>query len=735
MNPEDLGSARIEPDGVFPVSFTGTWTITYTVGRYGIDDGGSIILTRRAMSDATMPQCDDATAPGYVTASTDGDARLRVRYDNRYWIRPWRGSIVVGVYDGSLRPGDEIRVIIGDRSGGSPGWTLQTFPETAHRFRVFVDPFGTREYVPLSEHPTITLVPGEAVKLDAVLPSTARPGEAVPLRIRALDAWDNPLRDFCGEVQVSIVRKDLCHRGHRARRGTQSSLISVAKRKFSAEGWGRVAGEVRFPEEGIHRLSLVCGELKGKSNPICVAPGARPLFWADMHGQTEGTVGTGTVAEYFRFARDGGLMDVSAWQGNDFQVTDAQWEEVCRETKAFHRPGRFVTFLGYEWSGLTPQGGDHNILYLHDDEPIHRSSHWQIHDGSSEDADRYPLSALWDTFAGREDVLVVAHVGGRYANLDFARPGLPGLVEIHSHHGTFEWLAEEALQRGLIVGFVGQSDDHSGRPGLSAPLRSLARDFATFDVYGGYTGIYAGALTREAIWDALKARHCYATTGRRILLDVRCGERMMGDLVRDAEPEFFISIVGTAPILDVEVRRDAEILYRFPFPLDPEDLWVRLEWSGVRIRSRAKKTDWEGTIRVHEGRIEAFRPFAFDQEGEGLSRISETALAIRSTTSGDVDGVFLKISGSEAVLEVDTIPFTGRVKVADLEAVPRIFPTGGVNQEVRCSLCSPKTRPDHLDFHFRDPETLSGRHAYWVKVVQVDGHMAWSSPIFVERRP
>jgi len=719
MNPADFGCAVIHPDGAFPVAKTGTWRITFTAGKYGIDDGGSIIIVRRAMSDAVMPQCADPNAPGYVTAETDGNAVLDVFYDNRYWIRPHRGAIVIRVFDGSIKEGDTIIVSIGDRSGQSPGWRLQTFPEAAHTFKILVDAFGTREYYEIPDHPFVTIVPGEPSAIEAVLPSSTAPGTEVSVFIRITDAWGNPVRFYNGKVNLHYPKN--CH-------GDGSSF-------FMRKGVER-AGIIRFTEEGIYSIGVSADGFDGKSNPIVVSENASSLYWGDMHGQTEHTVGTGTVKEYFSFARDSALIDVAGWQGNDFQVTDTTWEEVCEETRVFHEPGKFITFLGYEWSGLTPAGGDHNILFLGDDQPIHRSSHWQIHDGSSEETDCYPLSALWDAFRDRTDVMAIAHVGGRYANFDYWDEEFSGLVEIHSHHGTFEWFAEDALSRGLIAGFVGQSDDHTGRPGLSAPLRPLARDFATFDVYGGYTGIYADELTRESVWDALKARHCYATTGCRIYLDVRATDStyMMGDIVERGLPvDFSIQIAGTAPLLDLEVRRNMETIHRHPFPLDENDTWVRVEWSGVRIRSRAKTADWDGRIRVKNGKIDDFRMYAFDRKDQGVTKVNDHELNIVSTTSGDIDGVFMKISGEAPVVGYKGAGFTCEASVDDLNEAPMRFDAGGVNCAMSFSLCSPFNRPEMLSLGFRDDNPPSGRNAYWIKVVQIDGNMAWSSPLYFEK--
>jgi hypothetical protein len=450
-----------------------------------------------------------------------------------------------------------------------------------------------------------------------------------------------------------------------------------------------------------------------------------------MHGQTEGTIGTGTVEEYFRFARDMAFMDVTSWQGNDFQVTDEEWKEVCYRTKEFYEPGRFVTFLGYEWSGNTPGGGDHNILYLRDDQPIYRCSHWQIHDGSSDETDRYPLSSVWEELRDRGDVMAIAHVGGRRANLDYWDKEISGLIEIHSHHGTFEWLVAEAFQRGLVVGFVAQSDDHTGRPGLSAPLRPLARDFSTFDVYGGYTGIYAEESTRECVWQALRARHCYATTGRRFFLDVRSGSSLMGDVISNEQPvDLSVRVASTAPLLDVEVRRDTEVIWRYPFQLIPDNAWVRIEWSGVRVKSRSKKADWDGVIRVENGTINDFRAYAFDQPDEGIVRQSDRTLQVTSTTSGDVDGVFLSISGTSPLVVFESDDISIKIPVKDLDQRPLIKYVGGVNLQLSFSKCTLADRPTDVAFDFPDSSPPKGSHAYWVRVVQIDGHMAWSSPIY-----
>jgi len=96
-------------------------------------------------------------------------------------------------------------------------------------------------------------------------------------------------------------------------------------------------------------------------------------------------------------------------------------------------------------------------------------------------------------------------------------------VEVHSDWGTFEWLVQDALEQGYRVGILANSDGHKGRHGASHPGASL------FGAYGGLSCILAKNLGRAAIFEALRKRHHYATTGCRHAAGgagaLRCGCR------------------------------------------------------------------------------------------------------------------------------------------------------------------------------------------------------------------
>ena len=713
-----LGWAEIEPAGEFHAGSLISLRLTYHVGRLGIDDGGSIRVARRSVSDSEALQFGDPLASGYTIVTTTGKVRLEKRWDRRGHIRPWRGALQVDVRDGSLYEGDTITVTMGDRGGGGPGFRLQTFREEEHIFKVLVDCFGTGRFEEIEASPVIRIIGGPAERIQVAAPSEAVVGEPFSIIVRALDSWGNRSDGYRGMASLFSSDSDAElpqeYSFDEADRGARR-LEGVVLR---AEGLQTIVARDDMSREAV-------------SNPIIVRkekPELR-LFWGDFHGQTKETVGTGSLDEYFSFARDVGGVDFASWQGNDFQVTKELWARVREKVREYHEPGRFVTFLGYEWSGLTPAGGDHNVYFLGDDGELHRSNHWLIEDRSDEDTDRYPVSELWETFRGRKDVMAVAHVGGRHANLDFHDAERIPLIEVHSHHGTFEWFLEEALMRGLRVGFVANSDDHTCRPGLTYPARG-------FSTQGGYTGVYASELTREALWEALWSRRCYATTGERLILHVDVDGHVMGeDFKADRPPKISVKIVGTAPLHEVEVKRGVETIYRHPFaePKGDGDRLIKIEWSGVRVRSRPKRVDWEGGLYIDKGRIASHEEFAFDYSGQGVRRITNQRLEWTSTTGGDPDGVLLGLDAPEdAEITFHTEPVTFSFKLRDIGYEPLVVDAGGVNQRVKVSTIKVGELPRELEFSYVDENPEPGVNPYWVRVVQSDGAMAWSSPVWVD---
>lgn len=703
------GKAKIDIYNLEAGSFS-VFEIVYEAGKFGIDDSGEIIIARRDVCDSAIPQFDDPMEEGYVSVSTDADARLVVSYIPTRYIRPWKAAISIRVRDGSLYPGNKVFIKFGDKSG--PGYRIQTYPEVEHIFRVMADCAGSGNFQDLEETPVITITGGKAARIEGCMPSAAKPGIPFSGLVRALDKWGNIAQSHNDSVELEAGGK--IYKGN-----IENGLCELTDIILKKEG--------RYHPKIKASLISTC-------NPVICSESHSNIFWGDMHGQTKETVGTGNPDLYFTFARDMAYMDFSAWQGNDFQITDETWKNINKKVKEYNEPGKFVCFLGYEWSGTTPMGGDHNIYFLGDDEKIHRSYHWQIGMDDQDGTARNPLSSLWDEFRGRKDVMAIPHVGGRYGNFDYYDPEFISVVEIHSHHGSFEWFFRDALKRGLRPGVIAASDDHSCRPGLSYPTEVSSRGgFVSFDVKGGYTAVFAEELTRKSIWDAIRQRHCYATSGERMIAQVSCGDRIMGDeFSMDSPPVFDIEITGTSGIRDLFVFRDQDTVFRLndARPMDTDKIYI--EWSGVRVRSRAKKYLWNGKVTIENGTIKKVDEYVNQKRSKRTDLVSDNSINFHSQTSGDTDGFEMSVEGNnntKITVETDKTSFSFRPD--DLSDGYLRHDCGGVNLEIRAGH-PPLDIRKSVSLQFIDANIPKGTCAYWVKAVQDDGHALWTSPMYIE---
>ncbi|MEF8820647.1 MAG: DUF3604 domain-containing protein, partial [Halovenus sp.] len=701
------GTLSLEPQDDVVAGTYGSWTVTYTVGAIGMDDGARLKLAANSTSDWGPPQFDDPEADNYCTVETDGDASVEGRYDTRGHVRPFRNVIEVSVFDGMLEEGDTITVTLGARGEGCLGLVMQSFPERDFRLIGLVDAFETGEFVELPDDLTVDIVGGHARSLHAVAPSHATPGDDIEVAVRGVDYWGNVADGYDGTL--SIETED----------GNELGTVEADE--------GVASADVSLDESGVHRLTVVDADrdLRTTTNPVvCTADPDGRIYWGDIHGQSGETVGTGTAREYLEFARDGAFLDFASHAGNDFQITPEFWEELRGLISEFDDPGKFVTFLCYEWSANTPNGGDHNVYFRDDEEAIHRSSLWQVEDGTDRGRGTYPAEALYEAYADRDDVLIIPHRGGRPATLDVYDPDLTPFVEILSVWGIFEWYGQEALERGYDVGFVAGSDDHTGRPGASHPTNEA--DWS-FPIEGGLMAARADGLSRSSLWDAFTGRRVYGTTGARILLDVRVAdERMGGDVSVTGDPEIDVTVHGTAPVREVDLFRGSEQVAMQSF-VEGGDL-VDVTWTGARSTDRHKVQDWSGRLGLDRGRIAGVSEVGFDHPDAGVLRQRDTSLRWEGSTAGNTQRLRLDLDAPEdATMTVATEPVTTAIRLGNL---PHSVDAGSVGRRLTIRRTGSSTRLD-VDATFRDDDAPAGKQPYYVRVTQEDGEMAWSSPVFV----
>jgi hypothetical protein len=693
-----------------------------------LDAGARFAMARRWPSDWGTPQWSRPDAVNFVRVGSSAASRLRWWNVRLHAWHPFDHAMIVELLE-PLAPGESLDVRFGDAAEGSPGFDVQTFLEEASPLSIRLCLAPAAPWIELAR-PVVRVAGTTASRLVVTLPSRVAAGRGFSVHLRAEDSWGNPA--VLDEPVVLRLRPADAAGGH---------VSAPREITIGAAGWCRI--ETAIEQAGIHRFEARargCGDLSALSNPVDVVAdqqAATPIAWGDPHAQSVIGCGARSIDDYYRHARDFAATDFGSHQANCFLVSNDEWQETQRSTQSMNQAGRFVTLLGVEWSAASRLGGDHNLYFPGDAAELRRCSHEFVADTSDSDRDLPHVDDLHAHYRGSE-TLVAVHVGGRTADLQFHEPALDRLIEVHSTHATSEWFLLDALKRGYRMGVIAGSDSVDGRPGASHPGRMGVRN-----VRGGLTAVEVPQLSRPALWEALKSRRCYATTGERILLSFRAGTWRMGDEGRftlapgAVLPSFKVAVAGTAPIESVDFFRDDRMVIRHDL-LAQSAGWsdrFRIAWRGASGPGNWQRArmQWDGGLRIHGARIVAASPWAFDTPDEGLTDTAADRVAWRSVTAGDWDGVVLTVDRPQsALLTFASAPMSLQCRLGDLAPAGWQQELESPWRVVEIRRLPAEDPPMQCHISFDDPSPSPGRHAYWVRVRQVDGAYAWATPIFLD---
>jgi hypothetical protein len=575
-----------------------------------------------------------------------------------------------------------------------------------------------------------------------VLPTLRQCGESFRLGFKGEDKWGNPSDQAEGTF---ALRANLAVAGLPATFCVRCGAAASSIEGLSVAESGDLLIDVLDPK----------GRVLCQSNPLRLAPDA-PLrsYWCDLHGQSEETIGTNSARELIEFARDKAFLDGMSHQGNDFQITTPFWNELNGLTREYNKDGRFIIFPGYEWSGNTGLGGDRNVMFMHEGRQIHRSSHALVDDQADVWSDANSAETLFQALKG-EDCVVFAHIGGRYADIKMAHDArIERSVEVHSDWGTFEWLIQDALEQGYRIGILANSDGHKGRHGASHPGASL------FGAYGGLSCLLAKDLSRAGLFDALRRRHHYATTGCRMVLETRAlfdndarlygddpnlgtapptssRQAMMGDIMQSSDKtlEFSIEAHASAPIERLEIRNGLEVLETWR-PYDDAALGrrIRVIWEGSEYRGRGRQTIWDGGCTLDGNSFERIAPINMWNLDKKIERTGPTTLAWTALTTGGFGGFDAWLADPRSGrLRIDTALVKCDIAVADIGRDDLVFDAGGIKRRIRIFRLPEANTHRRVKLSRRIALKDKGDNALYVCLTQEDGHLIWSSPIYVFR--
>ena len=734
-----LGELVAESLGPFEARTYATLRQTWTVGTHSVQTGGGFWVARHFNANYGRYQTEDASGAGYVTIETnDGDAVFEAEEimasGPHGGFRAPQPALAFRLTEGELDPGETVTITYGDTSGGGPGLLMTGTSGARIPFPLYIDFDASGEWRPL---PLLhfAVIGTEVAGVHGFAPTIVTPGESFELSVRAEDRYYNRATGDIPAFEV-LVNGEVT-----ATTPAGNEAITVL--------------DMALEEEGVHWITLrsADGTITGFANPVLVVedPEYR-IFWGDTHGHSGYAEGIGTVDFFMRFARDDARLDYVTHSEHDLRLDDGEWEVMRRTSAEFDEPGRFVPFLGWEWSLAARWGGHHNVLYR------------TIGDQDRVSGLEYPsLSQLYQELHNRydpNDVLVIphAHNPGDYRQSDVK---LETLVEMMSMHGSFEWFMQKYLSHGQQVGVVAASDDHLSHPGRSAPNRnSLAQR-------GGLGAVMAPEHSRDAIFDGLKQRRTYATTGDRMILDFKLNDIGMGQRAPFAETrEIRGRVIGTAPIASIRVMKNDKAIWQQEYSSaersgsGPTELLLSFYSEETPLHDGDAPRGWRhwrGDLTVTGARVDAIS--ATDHVNPTTQSLERHESGARFTTNtrGEMSSLRLTLSnvqpGAAIVLDLEEASETGsappfyreratieggqvRLRLADLRG-GRFEHKMPIENYPDDSITLRRIVDGERDVEFSVTDSDEPRQGdyYYVHVRQLNDAMAWSSPVWVGGYP
>jgi len=449
---------------------------------------------------------------------------------------------------------------------------------------------------------------------------------------------------------------------------------------------------------------------------------------------------------------------------------EKDWELLRERVKEVNAEG-YPMFMGYEWQGAGLDG-DHNVFFLDNEQPMEHPMRYE---------------ELKACYAGREAIAIPHHVayqlGSRGKNWETHDEAFSPFAEIFSSHGCSEndtgmmdmerhlhmgprtgaTCYERGLEAGYHVGCIASGDNHK------VP--------AVYD--HGSMCVIAADDSKEAIWEAMKARRVYGVSRSRMDIDFTVDGAPMGAVVPAGEHVLRFAVKAADAIDRVEILKnnvldemavhagtwesakigDSDVI-RVKFA-------VEFGWGpNPRFYQNMFERKWNGSLAV-PGRLVSVEK-AWNSYGQELSDVTEHGCSFHMTTYMSTatghwmgpstvvkEGFVFEVEGTpedDICLKVDNYEY--HFTIRELMGPSRILPQYKESVELAERTFG---KVDHYrdDFYWHNAYKTRVRQAvpeqaytmefekkivmqpgdqYRLRVWLRNGDVAWVSPVFAEKQ-
>ena len=308
------------------------------------------------------------------------------------------------------------------------------------------------------------------------------------------------------------------------------------------------------------------------------------VYFGDIHthsGQIRDKVdgnrscGMGGMEDNYKYAKGPGGLHFYALTDHEFQILPDYEKPYFDLADKYNKDGEFACLKAYEHT--SPVYGHRNIYFKGEKAKVVAA----YATDEAGNAAAGPATAPHELFGRLEDFeyISIPHHPSSAShpfNIDLITDK-DVCCEIYSAWGSSEYGGDfprgvsdrhgrlsvsEILAKNHKLGIVAGADGHDGHPGNAQS--PLIKHPHLFHFCGsGLTAVLCEELTRENVYEAIKNRRCYATTGVPIILDFRANGHDMGSVIQNCKekPHLRVKCEGTYAIKEIRIVKNGRIIF------------------------------------------------------------------------------------------------------------------------------------------------------------------------------
>lgn len=446
-----------------------------------------------------------------------------------------------------------------DRRSGN---RCQEFIQRRRPFHLYIDPKGKKDF----KDPEIFTLDVKGNKLQnirVIAPSVVFKNSRFDVFVRFEDSFGNLTGNAPENTLVELSYTQLRE--------------NLNWKLFVPETGFLTLPNLYFNEPGLYRLKLTNLNTKEEflSAPIhCYLEEGNQQFWGILHGETNRYDMVENIESALRHFRDDHALQFFATSTREDanETSSDDWKLISSQVSEFNEEERFVTMLGFQWEGEPSVEGIRHMIYSKDNKQLLRKK----------DLKSNNLKKIYKSHTPKEllSIPCLTMGKGHSFNFDDYNPEFERVVEIYSAWGSCETTAKKGNERPLNgTGKKGIGEVEEGsitkalmngcRFGFVAGGMDSKGSFASMkendqeSYSAGLTAILAPEYSRDALFQALYNRSCYATTGARILISFNIAGKPMGsEITTKSKPGLSFNrhmhgfVAGTTEIEEIVIFRN-----------------------------------------------------------------------------------------------------------------------------------------------------------------------------------